>query len=215
MTSDYFLSTRNSGIDRTWNRHFEGSCAAFFTRPTEFRAIPHMHVGIVDTEHIICPSTCTYIAYNYVYIHIDAYVYTCIHMLYIYLDACTWRHVVICMYIRSLTHTYRQQDAYTSTHLPTHEDRRISKLLAFLHFLLSPVWNVLSRYTWCIFLDTHDVSKHLFQGDNLLASQLAPPFGAAFQAAGRIPSRLSFATITSPESWYEDSTRPVVLFLFF
>lgn len=56
------------------------------------------------------------------------------------------------------------------------------------------------------------MSKHFFQGDYLLASQLAPPFDGAFQAAGRIHSRLSFPTITSPESWYEDSTRPVKFF---
>lgn len=71
---------------------------------------------------------------------------------------------------------------------------------------------MLSRYIWCLFLDTHDVSKHFFEGDYLLASQLAPPFDGAFQAAGRIHSRLSFPTITSPESWYEDSTRPVKFF---
>ena len=49
-----------------------------------------------------------------------------------------------------------------------------------------------------------------------LPHSLGPSFlSGAFQAAGRIHSRLSFPTITSPESWYEDSTRPVKFFFFF
>lgn len=49
-----------------------------------------------------------------------------------------------------------------------------------------------------------------------LPHSLGPSFlSGAFQAAGRIHSRLSFPTITSPESWYEDSTRPVKFFFSF